>query len=63
MLPAFDPRDFAADSITEVQGGLVDRQFVDRCPQFQLIAVTVTLVAVVSARSQVDGERSTARGR
>ena len=48
-LPPFDPRDFLAENLTKVQSGFVERQLVNRCPEFQLITMTVTLVAVVSS--------------
>ncbi len=52
-LSAFDPRDFAAEDMAKVHGGFVDRQLVNRCPEFQLMAVTVTLVAGLSSGIQV----------
>ena len=62
VLPASDPRDFATEDVTEVEGSFVDRQLVNRCPQFQLIALTVTFVAGVSSGAQVHGESATTLG-
>ena len=53
VLPTFDPRDVTAEVITKVHGCFVDRQLVNGCPEFQLIALAVTLVAVVSPGGQV----------
>jgi len=45
--PSRDPGDFMAQDAAKVDGRFVQRELVDRCPEFQLIAVTAALVAIV----------------
>jgi hypothetical protein len=52
-----------AKGSTEVECGLVQGQVVDRGPQFQVIAVAVAFVAVVTPTAHVDRERPTPRRR
>ena len=49
---------------TEIDHGWVEVLLLDSSPEFQLISVAVTFVAVVTLAAQVDGERASAwRGR
>ena len=47
--PSPDPGDFTTEGVAKVTGGFVHGELVDRCPKFQLIAVTLALVAIVSS--------------
>ena len=42
-----DPRYFAAEDVAKVQSRVVHREVVNRGPEFKLISVAVTFVAVV----------------
>ncbi len=44
-----NPGDFTAEGAAKVNGGFIHGELVDRCPKFQLIAVTLALVAIVSS--------------
>ncbi len=44
-----NPRYFADEDAAKVHGGGVHRKVVNRCPEFKLISVAVTFVAVVSS--------------
>jgi len=61
--PAMNPGDFTGQGVAQVQGGVVQRELVDGRPEFELVAATVALVAVVASVGQVDRERSAAWGR
>ena len=60
VLSACRPRDAVSQGVTEVDHGGVEGLLVDSGPEFQLISVAVTFVAVVALAPQVDGERSSA---
>ena len=60
--PAVNPGDFTGQGTAYIHGGVVQRQLVDRRPEFQLIAATVALVAVVSSVGQIYRGRSAAWG-
>ena len=38
---------FAAECVTKVHGGFVDRKLLDRCPELNVVAVAPALVTVV----------------
>ena len=60
---SLNPGDFVAEGAAKVNGGFIHGELVDHCPEFQLISVTLALVAVISSAVQVHRKRSTAAGR
>jgi len=57
-LPASDPGDFSSESVAEIDHRRVQLFLRDGGPEFQLVALAVALVAVVTAGRDVDGEVS-----
>jgi hypothetical protein len=49
-----------SQGMTEVDHGWEELLLLDSSPEFQLISVALTLVAVVTLSLQIDGERSSA---
>src|SRR6266852_703753 len=63
LLPPLSPGDFPSQPSAEIDGGRMQWQLAGCSPQLQLVAVTVTAMAVVAAERQVHGERATTLGR
>lgn len=61
-LPASDPGHIAAECVTKILGGIVNRKLVDFRPQLDLVAFVVALMAVVPPGVQIHRERSAVRG-
>ena len=57
-LPASDPGDFSSESVAEIDRRRVQLFLRDGGPEFQLVALAVALVAVVTAGRDVDGDVS-----
>ena len=55
-LPAPDPRHFLTERRAEVDGCWMQRQALRSRPEFELVAVTVATMAVVSIQRNVHGE-------
>ena len=54
--PAPNPWNFATESVTKIDHGLMQWHGRDSCPQFELVALTVTLMARVAAGRYVHRE-------
>lgn len=61
--PPLNPRDRAPQPLAEIDRRPMQGQLAGCSPQFQLVPVTVTAMAVVAAERQVHGEGTTPLGR
>jgi hypothetical protein len=62
-LPSLDPWHVAAQRVTQINGGLVDRDIFHGGVQLELVAVGFAFVTVVAIRAEIHRERATMRGR
>src|SRR5271166_1569717 len=61
--PTLDPGNLVPQSLAQINRRPMQRQFAGCSPQFQRVAVTVTVMAVVAAEGHVHGEAATTFGR
>lgn len=56
LSPALDPRNFSTEHATEIYGGPMQWRISGRCPQLELVALTVTPMAIVATDCHVHRE-------